>query len=76
MKELLKKEWAPVLALALMFVLMLTAKHFGFVDQMHEPLKREPVQQVPWNDGGTDTQTSNTVVVSRDYDPIRPRMRI
>lgn len=77
MYKLQPQDWAAVLVLALMFLVMFVARESGLIDQLRSPMIREPIMELPTtDDGGSAIQTSYTEALSRAIEPFRLRPRI
>lgn len=76
MNKFTPKDWGAILVLVLMFAIVFMADQSGLVDNISHPLVREPIQELPLNDGGAISQTSYTDAASRANEPFRLRPRI
>lgn len=76
MSKLTPQDWGAVLILFLMFAFGFLANRSGLVDQLNQPIMREPIQELPVVDGGAEVRTSYTDPVSRAKEPFRLRPRI
>ena len=76
MEKFTPKDWGAVLVLVIMFAVVFLADISGLVDDVSHPLIREPIQELPMDDGGAISQTSYTDAASRASEPFRLRPRI
>lgn len=76
MNKFTPKDWGAILILVLTFAMAFMADRSGLIDNISHPLLREPIQELPLDDGGAISQTSYTDAASRASEPFRLRPRI